>query len=340
MSVTSGHHHPTLIDRSSLGACRWMVASLLPALVVIGCGVLAVAAPIGVSIAAVFLFAGPHNWQEARYFLSRMPARWGRLSGYFSLGIGGTAMLGGMFASMPWLAGENQERDVLLIAVWNSLLMAWIMTLVLMRSRQNPRRDWTWIIPLGFGLIAMNWMRPLAWSVGLVYLHPLMALWFLDRELQRRKSDWRRPLRGALCLVPVCLIVMAALWAGSTDLPCDDLVAWQITHHAGAGLFPHVSTHFLVSAHIFLELLHYLVWILVIPGISQQNAVWQMPTGPLARRSPCWRRVITAVVLAGAVMMVALWGAFLTDYAATRNVYFTVAILHVLIEVPFLLRSL
>ena len=31
--------------------------------------------PIGVSIVAVFLCAGPHNWVEARYFLSRLPAR-------------------------------------------------------------------------------------------------------------------------------------------------------------------------------------------------------------------------------------------------------------------------
>jgi hypothetical protein len=35
-----------------------------------------------------------------------------------------------------------------------------------------------------------------------------------------------------------------------------------------------------------------------------------------------------------------LWGAFLADYPLTRDVYFTVATLHVLAEVPFLLRLL
>ena len=35
--------------------------------------------PLGFSIVTVFLFAGPHNWIEARYFLTRLPARWGRL---------------------------------------------------------------------------------------------------------------------------------------------------------------------------------------------------------------------------------------------------------------------
>jgi hypothetical protein len=32
-------------------------------------------APIALSMAIVFLFAGPHNWIEFRYFLSRLPAR-------------------------------------------------------------------------------------------------------------------------------------------------------------------------------------------------------------------------------------------------------------------------
>jgi hypothetical protein len=49
--------------------------------------------PIGFSIAIVFLFAGPHNWLEARYFMTRMPARWGRLWGYSTLGIGGVVAL-------------------------------------------------------------------------------------------------------------------------------------------------------------------------------------------------------------------------------------------------------
>jgi hypothetical protein len=35
-----------------------------------------------------------------------------------------------------------------------------------------------------------------------------------------------------------------------------------------------------------------------------------------------------------------LWVSFLADYTTTRNIYFTVALFHVLAEVPFLLRSL
>ena len=153
-------------------------------------------------------------------------------------------------------------------------------------------------------------------------------------------SVWLKSFRFGLLLIPVCLIGMAARWAGAPDVPGHDLLTWQITHHAGAGVIPRVSTHFLVAAHVFLELLHYLVWIVVIPLISGRKSLWRMRDVPLARRSPHWRRLLSTVVVAGAVVMLVLWASFLTDYAWTRNVYFTVAILHVLMEIPFLLRLL
>ena len=311
-----------------------------PAVVVVGCAVVATAAPIGVSIIAVFLFAGPHNWMEAQYFLTRMPARWGGLAPYFSLGLAGALLLAGLFAALPWLAGINSEVGLVLVAVWNSLLTVWIVSLARLRSRQNPRRDWPFLIPIGFAVIAANWMAPLAWSLALVYLHPLLALAFLDRELQRRPLAWRKSFRIGLLLIPVCLLAMAARWASGPDIPGSDLLTWQITHQAGAGVIPRISTHFLVASHVFLELLHYLVWVVVIPLMSRRSFLWRTRDVTLARRSPNWRRLVMTVVVTGAVVMLVLWASFLADYAWTRNVYFTVAILHVLMEIPFLLRSL
>src|SRR6476619_3318745 len=54
--------------------------------------------PIQFSIVSVFLCAGPHNWVEARYFLSRLPARWGRLRGFFILAFAGIFGLAGAYA--------------------------------------------------------------------------------------------------------------------------------------------------------------------------------------------------------------------------------------------------
>ena len=38
--------------------------------------------------------------------------------------------------------------------------------------------------------------------------------------------------------------------------------------------------------------------------------------------------------------VVVLWAAFIVDYAVTRDIYFTLAIIHVLAEIPFLIRRL
>ena len=56
-------------------------AKTFAAILIVGAGLSAALAsllPLQMSIVTVFLFAGPHNWFEARYFLMRLPARFGR----------------------------------------------------------------------------------------------------------------------------------------------------------------------------------------------------------------------------------------------------------------------
>src|ERR1051326_6434166 len=73
-------------------------------------------APLGFSIVTVFLFAGPHNWIELRYFMARMPARWGRLRGFFLFAFVGIFGLTATFAALPWLAGAGNWQTV----EWNT----------------------------------------------------------------------------------------------------------------------------------------------------------------------------------------------------------------------------
>jgi hypothetical protein len=291
----------------------------------------------------VFLFAGPHNWLEARYMLTRMPARWGPLTVYFTFGIAGVVLLSASIAAVRWFPA-SQSWDAAAwqtaYAVWNTALVGWIAALAVLRSRQNPRRNWGWVVPTAFLLVAANWLAPIGWALALVYIHPLVALWFLDREIARLRPQWRNAYRTVLLLVPVSL---AALWWNlwnAPALPGDDVLTRQITQHAGAGIWSGISTHLLVSTHTFLEMLHYGVWIVAIPIVSWRFAPWNLANVPLARRSAAWQWGISGAVALGAVVMIVLWGGFLADYPLTRDIYFTVAMLHVLAEVPFLLRLL
>ena len=65
------------------------------------------------------------------------------------------------------------------IAAWNTALILWIGVLVLMRARQKSNRDWFWVLPVAFTLCALNWLSPELFSLAIVYVHPLVALWFL-----------------------------------------------------------------------------------------------------------------------------------------------------------------
>jgi len=299
--------------------------------------------PLGFSIVTVFLFAGPHNWMEARYFMARMPARWGPLRRYYLTGIFGVLALTAGFAAIPALASAlrwDQEHWLVGLALWNTSFVAWISALAWMRSRQNPRRNWSGIFPLAMGLVALAWLWPQAWGLGLVYLHPLVALLFLDREIGIRKPEWRATYRRCLALVP---LLVGMLWwqlADSPSLPGRDVLTEQITAHAGATLLSGVSSHLLVATHTFLEMLHYGVWLVAIPLLTLRTKPWNIAQVPLARRSIGWRRLLTGVMIAGTAVVLLLWSAFLANYPLTRDVYFTVAMLHVLAEVPFLLRLL
>ncbi len=311
--------------------------------VAVAAAVLAGWTPLRFSIVTVFLFAGPHNWLEFRYFLTRMPARWGRLRGFFLLAFAGMIGLPAAFAGLyVWNEYGEPDYDVSLYsyAGLNSLLVLWIAALVHLRSRQNPRREWGWIWPAAFGLIAVAWLVPPQWGLSLVYLHPLMAFWLLDRELRRSRPEWRPAYHACLACLPLFL---AALWwklADAPPLPGDDQLTLAITRHAGAETLPGISSHLLVATHTFLEMLHYGVWVVAIPLIGLRLAPWRLHTVPLARRSPAWRRGVVWFLALGLAVVVVLWGCFLGDYVTTRNVYFTVAMVHVLAEVPFLLRAL
>src|SRR6202453_3718730 len=162
---------------------------------IVAMAVVAGGLPLQFSIISVFLCAGPHNWVEARYFMSRLPARWGRLRFYFLFGFAGVALLTAGFAFLPALldwAGADYQDALAGYAVWNTTLALWIATLVHLRSRQNPRRDWMWIWPVAFLVIALAWVHPMLWDLGLVYLHPLVALWILDREIKRTRPSYRK----------------------------------------------------------------------------------------------------------------------------------------------------
>src|SRR5580692_4120021 len=77
--------------------------------------------PVRFSIVTVFLFAGPHNWLEFRYFLTRMPARWGRLRSFFLSAFAGMFGLTAAYIGMTSLHAYSLLNDDL----WDLLYPTW-----------------------------------------------------------------------------------------------------------------------------------------------------------------------------------------------------------------------
>ena len=326
---------------------RMRVSATAFAVILIGSAVVSAAMaswlPLQMSIVTVFLLAGPHNWFEARYFLMRLPARFGRSRNFFIVAFAGIGVLTLAYLALPAMyyanvwSGANWPNA---IAIWNTAMVLWISALVLMRAKQKSNRDWFWVLPVAFALCAVNWLSPEMFSLAIVYIHPLIALWFFDRHLKRTKPEWLSTYRRCLMFLP--LLVGGMLWqlSRAASLADDNGLFWRITQHAGAELLPNVSSHMLVSTHVFLEMLHYGVWIAALPLIGATGAIWSVRTIPIASHSRGFPKLIVAILIFSLCVVVGLWAGFSVNYAATRDIYFTVAIAHVLAEAPFLLRMI
>ncbi|MET0649610.1 MAG: hypothetical protein ABW208_23610 [Pyrinomonadaceae bacterium] len=313
--------------------------------VLVAAAALAGLAPLWLSVATVFAFAGPHNWAELRFFITRLPARMGRSRGFFVLAGAGILGLTGAYAALALGADSGVwggEGWYAAIGLWNSAAVAWVVGLVAVRGRTMSRGGgWVWALPVGCALAGLGWLAPQGFALALVYAHPLVALFFLDRQLRLTRRGWSRAYRACLALLPVALAVLWWRLADAAPLAEGGEVALRVVRHAGAGIVPNVSTHLLVTTHVFLETLHYGVWLVGVPLAAGVGlAPWRAATVPLARHRRGWPRLIRALLAAGGAAVLLLWLCFVADYATTRDVYFTLAMAHVLAEVPFLLRTI
>lgn len=298
--------------------------------------------PLQLSIVTIFLFAGVHNLMEFRYFTARMPVRWGRSRTYYSFAIGGVVVLTASYLTLYFSSGNwlwSSDTHLYLLVGWNSLFIVWVGVLFYLRGKQK-RRDWGWALPVMLFLAAAAWAVPQYWSLSLVYLHPLVALWFLERQIRRTKPEWLRAYHVCLASIPVFLFCLWIALARTANLPEETNLFWRIAQHAGSEILPGVSSHLLVASHVFLESIHYFVWILLIPLVDRRALPWRIDKVPMFANAKGIPKLFAAFLVFSIGVVIALWCGFAIDYTTTRDVYFAFAIGHVLAEFPFLVKML
>lgn len=298
--------------------------------------------PIGFAVTVVCLFAGPHNWVELRYLMQRMPRRWGPLRPYYLLAGGGILALtaGSIGLTVAaWNALLPIDLHHGLASAWAACLVAWILGLIHLREDQNPRRDWLWVRPIAGVSMAFAWCMPGHFTTVLVYVHPLVSLWILDRELVRLRSPLLTSFRRSLPAIPLLVLGLWVHLGAQPNLVPNSQQELDILRHSGAHLVQGISGQFLVASHAFLEVLHYGVWLLAFPLIGG-GARRLFDTSRLAGRFPAFTPALRLALAFSTLTVLGLWIAFSLDPGWTRQMYFTVAIVHVLVEVPALLRML
>jgi hypothetical protein len=189
-------------------------------------------------------------------------------------------------------------------------------------------------------LAALAWIVPQYWSLSLVYLHPLIAMWFLERQIRRSRPEWLRAYHYCLASIPIFLIMLWTGLAGQPDLASDTNLFWRITQHAGSQILPGISSHLLVATHVFLETIHYAVWIALIPLVDPRALPWRVRDIPLFSNRHGFPKLLVTALALSAILVVVLWVGFATNYTMTRDIYFAFAMAHVLAEFPFLVKML
>jgi hypothetical protein len=299
------------------------------------CAVGAALAPWGFAAMVVAVFAGPHNWIECRYALTRIPLRAGRLGRFLRLSAAGIIFLTAGVILLAW-ASRSWSPAALRIAhsAWLSSVVLWVTLLIEMRRNQPSRRDLPDPWPAALAMLSLCWTLPQWVAVSLIYLHPLIAFWILDREIGRRPGLDLRSYRWILTTLPIFVSVLCWYLSAGSLVPDGELTA-RIAHHAGAALLPGVPAVVFVGTHAFLEALHYCVWLVVIPAVVFRTGA----RIPLARHAGGGAGV-RLVLSAGGLLVVLVWLGFHFNPVLTWEIYFLLATWHVLAEAPLLLQLL
>ena len=300
--------------------------------------------PIEFSIATVFLFAGPHNWFEVRYALGRLPARAGKLWGFFAISAVGIVGSHAAFAAIPWLTATSDSPTFIggAYAVWNTTFLFWVATLVWMRSRTNPHFDGGWVWPLACLLAAGVWLSPLALQRGADL--PAPAAGTLAARSRTGPVAARVAARPTGARSPAIPLLMAALWWRLADAPNLTGRPIVVDHRPIAATTPRRGSSTASRRTSWSRRTRSWRWSITACG-SCSFRWWGCARDPgNCGRSPRrggtvrGRAACRICCSSGCWLCVVLWVCFLLDYGTTRSIYFTVAMLHVLAEIPFLLR--
>lgn len=318
------------LSQQQVFAASWL-------LLVVASALLAAGLPSVFSIWTVIIFGVPHNYAEFRYFLAKLPSRFGPLKPFFMTSFVGVSLLFCAEAALAISVDRGWLQPPLsrsLLWCWNEALILWILALSVLRYRDITRGAIALNMILAFVTTASNCLSPPMFTVVLTYLHPLLGLWILERELRRSRKSWLPTYHRCLLAVPVVVLALALCLHGSTS----DTAALRLLtlSNLGVSFFPGTSPIMFVAIYGFLQMVHYGVWVVAIPIAARSWQKWNINHLSVVRNRSRLRRLLWTAVGVATLAIPAFWLGFKFDYYTTIEIYVIVSLTHVIAEVPFL----
>ena len=314
---------PVLIARrpqAGLAPSGWLVLAAVVALA------LALRVPVATAVLGLVAFGALHNVLELRYVTGRFDTV---LAGPFLALL--VALVTGVMVCRLLPPGNGSRAA--------EIGLSYVLLAVASVRCLGPRRSW---LALSLAVLALaasvSFAFPAYHFVVLSHLHnvvPLFFLWEWSASLRPgRRGLFRAVNLGWVLVVPGLILsglfdpVLRAAPAALGGLGSFQ-VAGLVRTYAPPSLVPtDMGVRFLV-VFAFMQTMHYVVWVGVLPRYAPEAAARFDARVPVLRGGRAW---LLGLGLAGVLAV-----AFLLDYASGKSLYAAAASYHAYLEFPVLL---
>jgi len=306
--------------QAGLAPSGWLVLAAVVALA------LALRVPVATAVLGLVAFGALHNVLELRYVTGRFDTV---LAGPFLALL--VALVTGVMVCRLLPPGNGSRAA--------EIGLSYVLLAVASVRCLGPRRSW---LSLSLAVLALaasvSFAFPAYHFVVLSHLHnvvPLFFLWEWSASLRPgRRGLFRAVNLGWVLVVPGLILsglfdpVLRAAPAALGGLGSFE-VAGLVRTYAPPSLVPtDMGVRFLV-VFAFMQTMHYVVWIGVLPRYAPEAAARFDARVPVLRGGRAW--------LLGLGLAAVLSVAFLLDYASGRSLYAAAASYHAYLEFPVLL---
>lgn len=289
----------------------------------------ALGAPLWSTALALMAFGVLHNALELRYVGGRFPAL---LQGPYLVLLAGLVTGIVVTRLVGSIGGSSWSMRTEIILSYALLAAA-----VLVGCRARVRARWPVVALAVLGLAVVASLRwPDHHVVVITHLHnliPLAFLWELSRPMARAaRATFRTAQVGWVFVVPAVILSGAfdgMIRRGASDVPGVGGIGRVAPFTSLPDAWDTTMGRRFLAVFAFLQLMHFVVWVVVIPRYTP-NA-----TATFEQRVPGLRgRRFWAVTLAACAAFAVL---FLADYAEGRTAYAALASYHAYLELPILI---